>query len=141
MSGALELKHHHGGISVPALAPAIAWYRDVLGFELERQFHIPQIPAEVAMLRRGELRIELFQPEQGQAAHEDRRTPDTDARTFGNLHVAFAVPDLDVAEAALRAKQVDIVWVKRNAIGGNIFLRDNAGTLIELVEQPGMFEA
>jgi hypothetical protein len=34
---------------------------------------------------------------------------------------------------------VDIVFVKRNAIGANIFLRDNFGNLIELVEQPEMF--
>jgi methylmalonyl-CoA/ethylmalonyl-CoA epimerase len=139
MSGGLVLKHHHGGISVPELGPAIAWYRDVLGFEVERQFHIPHIPADIAMLKRGELRIELFQPADGQPAHPDRRVPDLDARTFGNKHVAFAVPDVDAAEAALRAKDVDIVWVKRNAIGANIFLRDNFGNLIELVEQPEMF--
>jgi methylmalonyl-CoA/ethylmalonyl-CoA epimerase len=136
---ALDLKHHHGGISVPELAPAIAWYQDVLGFEVERQFHIPHIPADIAMLKRGDLRIELFQPVNGQEPHADRRTPDLDARTFGNKHVAFAVPDVDAAEAVLRARNVDIVFVKRNAIGANIFLRDNFGNLIELVEQPEMF--
>ncbi len=55
----IELKHHHGGVSVPNLDESIGWYRRVLDFEVEKRFEIPQIPAKVAMLRRGELRIEL----------------------------------------------------------------------------------
>jgi catechol 2,3-dioxygenase-like lactoylglutathione lyase family enzyme len=33
-----DFTFHHGGVSVPDLDAAIAWYGNVLGFELERRF-------------------------------------------------------------------------------------------------------
>jgi len=131
---ALPLKHHHGAMSVPDLEASIAWYARVLGFVVETRFHIALIPAEVAMLRRSEMRIELFQVANANPLPSERRFPDTDNRTHGNKHMAFAVPDIETAAAWLRRQQVEIVWVKRFAWGANIFLRDVAGNLIELVE-------
>jgi methylmalonyl-CoA/ethylmalonyl-CoA epimerase len=133
------LKHHHGAMSVPDLEAAIAWYARVLGFELEKRFLIPAIPAEVAMLRREQLRIELFEVPGAQPLPDERREPNSDSRTHGNKHIAFAVPDVDAAAEQLRAQQVDIVWVKRFPWGANIFLRDIAGNLIELVEEPSLW--
>jgi len=40
MSKVLEFWHHHGGVSVPDLDAAIAWWHDVLGFEVARRFPI-----------------------------------------------------------------------------------------------------
>ena len=52
---------HHGGVSVPDLEQAITWYRDILGFALERRFRIEPAKADVAFVRRGTLRFELFE--------------------------------------------------------------------------------
>jgi methylmalonyl-CoA/ethylmalonyl-CoA epimerase len=136
---ALELKHHHGGISVPDLEAAIRWYEDVLGFSLERRIEIPTVPAQVAMLRRGELRIELFEVPAAKPLPPERREPDEDLKTHGNKHLAFAIPSVDAAERELRAKGADIVFVGRFKFGSNIFVRDNAGNLLEFVEQPDMW--
>ncbi len=141
MSQLFELKHHHGGVSVPELDPAIAWWRDVLGFEVERRFPIPQIPAEVAMLRRGELRIELFQVEGAAPLPADRREPNRDVHTHGNKHVAFAIKDVNSVAEELRRRGADIVFVLEAEFGSNIFIRDNAGNLIEFVQQPEMWDA
>ena len=46
----IELKHHHGGVSVPDLEASIRWYREVLGFEVENRFEIPKAHAKVAMI-------------------------------------------------------------------------------------------
>ncbi|MFT3763055.1 MAG: VOC family protein [Pseudoxanthomonas sp.] len=137
----LPLKHHHGAMSVPDMEAAIAWYARVLGFILERRFPIPAIPAEVALLKRGPMRIELFEVPGANPLPDERREPNSDNRTHGNKHIAFAVPDVDAAAEHLRAQDVDIVWVKRFPWGANIFLRDVAGNLIELVEQPDMWQA
>ncbi|MFT3790939.1 MAG: VOC family protein [Rudaea sp.] len=136
---ALPLKHHHGAMSVPSLDAAIAWYARVLGFELEVRFPIPAIPADVAMLRRGPMRIELFEVPNANPLPPERLEPNSDNRTHGNKHVAFAVPDVDAAAKHLRAQDADIVWVKRFPWGANVFLRDVAGNLIELVEQPDLW--
>jgi methylmalonyl-CoA/ethylmalonyl-CoA epimerase len=135
----LELKHHHGGISVPDLESSIRWYVTVLGFEVEQRLEIAAIPARIAMLKRGDLRVELFQVPGANPLPPERREPNRDLHTHGNKHLAFAIASVDVAERELAERGVDIVFVGRFEFGSNIFIRDNAGNLIELVEQPDMF--
>jgi methylmalonyl-CoA/ethylmalonyl-CoA epimerase len=121
---------------VPDLDAAIAWWRDVLGFEVEKRFPISTIPAEVAMLRNGPLHIELFEVPGANALPADRRSPDADVHTHGNKHVSFAVQSVREFAAELTRRGADIVWVKEMPHGSNIFIRDNAGNLIEFVEEP-----
>lgn len=138
----LRFWHHHGGISVPDLEAAIAWYHDVLGFEVERRFPIAAIPAVVAMLKNGPLRIELFEVPGAQSLPSDRREPNADLQTHGNKHVSFAVENVRDFAEVLRQRRADIVWVREFEFGANIFIRDNAGNLIEFVEAAppdGMF--
>ena len=131
-----EFWHHHGGISVPDLETAIAWWREVLGFEVERRFPIPSIPAEVVILKNGPLHIELFQVEGAKSLPDERREPDTDVYTHGNKHVSFAVESVREFAEQLKVRGADIVWVKQMEHGANIFIRDNAGNLVEFVESP-----
>ncbi len=135
MTNTLEFWHHHAGVSVPDLDASIEWYRDVLGFEVEKRFTIPTIPAEVAMLKSGPLHIELFHVPGAKPLPEDRRTPDTDVHTHGNKHVSFAVEDVRPFAEELRRRGADIVWVREMAHGSNIFIRDNSGNLIEFVQE------
>jgi len=136
MSSSLEFWHHHGGVSVPNLDESIAWYRDVLGFEVAERIKIPTIPAEIAMLRNGPLHMELFEVEGAQKLPVERREPDSDLHTHGNKHVSFAVSNVQEFAAELRRRGADIVWVKEMKHGSNIFIRDNAGNLIEFVQGP-----
>ncbi|MCP5144948.1 MAG: VOC family protein [Gammaproteobacteria bacterium] len=131
-----ELSFHHGGISVPDLQQALAWYRDMLGFEVEKQFAIPKANATVAMVKRGALRMEIFQVDGAAELPDERRLPDTDLKTHGNKHVAFRIPDLDAFLAVMEAKGADVAFVVREAFGRGCFLRDCAGNLIEFVEEP-----
>jgi methylmalonyl-CoA/ethylmalonyl-CoA epimerase len=135
MSNELQFWHHHGGISVPDLEAAITWWRDVLGFEVERRFPIPAIPAEVAILRNGPLHIELFEVPGAQPLPPQRRMPDTDVHTHGNKHIAFAVHSVKEFAAELQRRGADVVWVKEMPQGANIFIRDNAGNLVEFVQE------
>jgi methylmalonyl-CoA/ethylmalonyl-CoA epimerase len=136
MSKTLEFWHHHGGVSVPDLDAAIAWWRSVLGFEVLERFPIPAIPADVAMLQNGPLHIELFQVPGAKSLPDERRQPDTDVYTHGNKHVSFAVENVLEFAAELQRRGADIVWVKEMKHGANIFIRDNAGNLIEFVQKP-----
>jgi methylmalonyl-CoA/ethylmalonyl-CoA epimerase len=136
MGKKFEFWHHHGGISVPDLETAIAWWRDVLGFEVERRFPIASIPAQVVILKNGPLHIELFQVEGAKSLPDERREPDTDVYTHGNKHVSFAVESVREFAEQLKVRGADIVWVKQMEQGANIFIRDNAGNLVEFVESP-----
>ena len=132
----LEFWHHHGGVSVPDLEAAIDWWDRVLGFKVLRRGTIPSVPCEMAMLANGNLHMELFEVPGATAPAENRSYPDEDLRSYGNKHVSFAVRDVDGFAAELKARGADIVWVKHFPNGSaNIFMRDNAGNLIEFVQQ------
>ena len=137
----LEFWHHHGAMSVPNLEAAIAWWHDVLGFEVAERFAIPSIPAEVAMLRNGPLHIELFEVAGAKPLPAERREVDADLHTHGNKHVSFAVENVHAFAAELRRRGADIVWVREMPHGSNIFIRDNAGNLLEFVQATKPTEA
>lgn len=132
------MKLHHGAVSVPNLDASIDWYARVLDFAVEERFQIPGQQTEVAMLKRGEMRVELFESAGSKPPHPDRRDPNSDFRTQGNLHFAFAVPDVRAFAAMLRDRGADIVWVRDFEFGSTAFIRDNAGNLIEFVERNEM---
>lgn len=134
-SPGLSFWHHHVGISVPDIDASIAWYGAVLGFKLERRYRVDSIAGEIAVLRNGPLHVELFQVADAQALPPARREPDTDLRTHGNKHVAFAVADVRAFADELKARGADIVWVRQFSFGANAFIRDNAGNLIEFVQK------
>lgn len=126
---------HHGGVSVPDIEAAIDWYGRVLGFVLERRFHIAPAKTKAAMIRKESLRIELFEPEEGFPLPEGRRIPRDDIQTHGNKHLAFRVDDLDAFMAEMAALETEIVFVVREQFGTGCFIRDCAGNLIEFVTE------
>ncbi|TXS90301.1 VOC family protein [Parahaliea maris] len=130
-----EFRFHHGGVNVPDLEQAIAWYHDILGFDLERRFEIPPARARVAMVRKGAMRFEIFQVEDARPLPAERRTPITDLQTHGNKHVAFQVSDLETFLLEVESRGADIAFVVREGFGRGCFLRDCAGNLIEFVEE------
>ena len=131
-----EFSFHYGGVSVPSLADAIDWYGRVLGFAVEKRFHIAAAGADAAMIRKGPLRFELFEVPGAAPLPEDRRHPPADLRTHGNKHLAFQVADLELFLAEMAARQADIAFVVREEFGKGCFIRDCAGNLIEFVEEP-----
>lgn len=136
MADTQEFTFHHGGVCVPDLEDAINWYNTFLGFEVEKQFDIPPANARVAMVRKGDLRFEIFEVKDAAPLPEERRMPDTDLRTHGNKHVAFKVDDVEEFINDMEARGADIAFVVREKFGKGCFLRDCAGNLIEFVEEP-----
>jgi methylmalonyl-CoA/ethylmalonyl-CoA epimerase len=134
---ALEFWHHHVGISVPDIEASIAWYERVLGFKLARRGVIESIPAQIAFLKHGAMHVELFQVAGAKSLPTERREPDSDVHTHGNKHVCFAVADVHAFAEELKRRGADIVWLKEHKNGGaNVFIRDNAGNLLEFMKAP-----
>jgi methylmalonyl-CoA/ethylmalonyl-CoA epimerase len=126
---------HHVGISIPNLDAAIVWYGEMLGFIVERCMEVAQIPARIAWLRRDNFRLELFEVADAAALPDDRRVPNRDLKTHGTKHLAFAVSDVDAVVAELKLRGADIAMHARIHGEPMAFIRDNAGTLIELVQE------
>lgn len=132
-----DFSFHHAAISVPDMTKAIAWYEDMLGFVVERRFNIAAAQTAVAMLRKGDLRIELFAPQSGRPLPAGRGEPRQDILTHGNKHVAFRVDDLDTFLLDMRGRNADVAAILNDQTGRGCFIRDCAGNLIEFVEEAG----
>ena len=146
-----DLQPHHFSVAVPDMDQAIAWYTSILGFELEFRFYVEGIPADGAFLRRPELRLELWCAGGVRPVPPERRVPDSDLRTSGTKHMAFAVANLQARMAELVRRGVDIAALQRSPgepmrpdaepLGAGkpavfaLFIRDPAGTLIELLDR------
>jgi methylmalonyl-CoA/ethylmalonyl-CoA epimerase len=131
-----DFTFHHGGVSVPNLDQAIDWYASVLGFAVEKRFHIAAANSDTAMIRKGPLRFELFEVAGAAPLPDDRRMPLSDLKTHGTKHLAFKVADIDAFLAEMAAKGADIAFVVKESFGRGCFIRDCAGNLIEFVEEP-----
>lgn len=146
-----SLLMHHFSVSVPDIEVALRWYEDILGFKPEMRFTIDAISAQGAFLVREALRIELWQIGSGAKVPASRKQPDSDLQSGGTKHVAFLVANLQERLAELHARGVDIAAVQRHPaepmqpelepFAANMppafaaFIRDPAGTLIELLDQ------
>jgi catechol 2,3-dioxygenase-like lactoylglutathione lyase family enzyme len=104
---------HHTAISTADLARALAFYRDLLGFEevldfrwpegtekMNRTQQLPDSSGRVVMLKAGNAMIELFQYETPTAASRDPRRRLCD---HGLAHFCLDVDDIDAKYARLLA--------------------------------------
>ena len=128
---------HHVAVIVARLDPAVAFWRDTLGLELEVVEEMAQDRVRIAFLPVGESKIELVEP-----------TDDTTgvARFLAKSgecfhHVCFEVESL--AETLLRLEIDGIELIdtspRKGAEGPVAFLHPRSchGVLVELIEAPG----
>jgi methylmalonyl-CoA/ethylmalonyl-CoA epimerase len=102
---------HHVSIAVPDLDAAIAWYSKIFGLTIEHRMET-NFGMRGAFLRRPGIRIELWQSQSLPDTPEARRAPKQDMKIMGIKHVAFVVPDLRTALAALLKQGVQLIAVQ-----------------------------
>ena len=144
----------HLGLTVPDLDQAVAFFVDVLGFDLayshapkhakgpaqERQFnrHPDTEIVGIAMLTLGTLNVELFQ-----FAAPDQRRELPRISDWGGAHIALYVDDLDAALERLRQGGARVLGEPMALPGpeagdGNrfVFALGPGGVAIELITYP-----
>lgn len=131
-----DITPHHIGISVPNLEESVAWYEEMLGFEVVRRSEREtESDTEIALLQRGDCYIELFEIPGAESLPEYRRDPSADLRVHGTKHFAFQVADAHAATEILRAKGAEIAMGPvDNPRAVFVFVRDNSGNTFELIE-------
>lgn len=128
-------KISHIGIAVKDLEAATAFYRDVLGLPLQGVEEVAEQKVRVAMFPVGESRVELL----GATAPDSPIARFLEKKGEGIQHLAFAVPDIEAALAALKARGVALIdETPRLGAGGHriAFLhpKSTGGVLIELTQ-------
>jgi catechol 2,3-dioxygenase-like lactoylglutathione lyase family enzyme len=140
-------RFHHAAISTPDLDRSIAFYRDRLGFEVVAEFAWPRGTAaadevmglrdssgRAAMLRLGDVRLELFEFATPSAHPSDPARPVSD---HGITHLCFEVDDVQAEYERLLALGVPFTCRPRK-VGPATFAtygRDPDGNVIELLEE------
>ena len=146
---------HHTGFTVRSLETSIAFYRDILGFELAFQWN-PQAPyiaelvgypsvdlhSAVLRLPGTDVCLELLEYRNVDQVPVDMRNGNV-----GNGHIAFNVDNLLEFYAELQAKGVASVskpvtpTIGPNKGGKAVYLIDPDGFRVELIESTQAFGA
>jgi methylmalonyl-CoA/ethylmalonyl-CoA epimerase len=127
---------HHVAVIVAALDPALAFWRDALGLELEVVQEVADDRVRIAFLPIGESKIELVEPTDDSTGVARFLAKSGE----GFHHVCFEVANL--AETLLRLEIDGIELIdtapRKGAEGPVAFLHPRSchGVLVELIEAP-----
>jgi glyoxylase I family protein len=123
---------NHIAINCRNLAAQEAFFSKHFGFLRSRTFKAGK-PDEYIMLKLGSVRLELFQADPAQSVNANGGE-----QVIGFKHLAFEVPSLEPAIAALRADGIepDPIINLGDVIPGFriVFFRDHEGNIIELMQ-------
>jgi catechol 2,3-dioxygenase-like lactoylglutathione lyase family enzyme len=137
-------KPNHIGLTVTDLDASTAFYRDVVGMELERRYPVtddewfktltenPAAVVEAVMLYLGSIRLQLVRYHAGGAPGG------TGHAAVGGLHMCFEVDDVDAVHASIAADGRYHVGpiVRREPYGGRSFyVHDPDGVPVELEQR------
>ena len=99
---AQEYWFHHVGLRVTDFEGSIGT-PEFLGFRCEGRFHNLTIPADMTMLRNGDMHVELLRVHGSVPVPPERRIPDEDLKTCGNKHISFVCAYVPAAIVDTRA--------------------------------------
>jgi glyoxylase I family protein len=137
----------HTGITVSNLERSLAFWRDVLGFELSHRAHhtgelaseatgVPGAEISIAVLKAPGHKIELLE----YLAPPGRKHVDLTACDVGSVHVAFTVDNLDAVLSVIAASGWKAAGKPQTLKSGPnagkrvIYVRDPDGTTIEFMQ-------
>ncbi len=139
----------HTGFTVANLERSLAFWQNVLGFELSHRAHhtgdlasevtgVPGAEISIAVLKAPGHRIELLEYH----APSDRKRANVRPCDVGSVHVALKVDNLDAVLSAVAASgwsgagKPQILKTGPNAGKRIVYVRDPDGTTIEFMQPP-----
>jgi len=139
----------HTGITVSNLERSLAFWRDVLGFELSHRPHqtgklaseitgVPGAEISIAVLKAPGHKIELLE----YLAPADKKRVALRPCDVGSMHVALTVDDLDAVLEKIAASgwkaagEPQTLQAGPNAGKRVVYVRDPDGTIIEFMQMP-----
>lgn len=138
----------HTGITVSNLERSLAFWRDVLGFELSHRTHqTGELAAKITGVAGAEISLAVLKTPTGHKielleyfAPPDRQHVAPRPCDVGSIHVALTVDDLDAVLAAIAASgwkaagQPQTLQSGPNAGRRVVYVRDPDGTTIEFMQ-------
>jgi len=140
----------HTGITVENLERSLAFWRDMLGFELSHTAHqTGELARKITGVTGSEIKLAVLKTPGGHKielleylAPPDRKHAEVRPCDVGHVHVALLVDDLDavldkIAASGWKASgKPQILKTGPNAGKRVVYVRDSDGTTIEFMELP-----
>jgi catechol 2,3-dioxygenase-like lactoylglutathione lyase family enzyme len=140
----------HTGITVSNLERSLAFWRNVLGFELSHTAHQKgELAEEITGVKDAELKLAVLKTPGGHKielleylAPVDRKRANVRPCDVGSVHVALLVNDLDTVLERIAASgwkavgKPQMLTAGPNAGKRIMYVRDPDGTTIEFMEPP-----
>ena len=140
----------HTGFTVANLERSLAFWRDVLGFELSHTAHqTGELAREITGVAGAEIKLAVLKAPGGHKielleylAPSDRKHVDLRPCDVGSVHVALFVDDLDAVLNAIAASgwkaagKPQTLKTGPNAGKRVVYVRDPDGTTIEFMQPP-----
>ena len=140
----------HTGITVENLERSLAFWRDMLGFELSHTAHqTGELARKITGVTGSEIKLAVLKTPSGHKielleylAPPDRKHAELRPCDVGHVHVALLVDDLDavldkIAASGWKASgKPQILKTGPNAGKRVVYVRDSDGTTIEFMELP-----
>ena len=141
----------HTGITVSNLERSLAFWRDVLGFELSHTAHqTGEMASEITGVAGANIKLAVVKTPGGHkielleyiAPADRKRHVDFRPCDVGSVHVALIVDDLDAVLSAINvsgwkaAGKPQTLQSGPNAGKRVVYVRDPDGTTIEFMQQP-----
>lgn len=127
---------HHSALSVSDLDRAVAFYRDLFGFEIDTQVTSDDGSVEIVHLRKGPSYIELFCHRDPLPLPEHARDHFGDFQYLFTKHMALTTPDPHALNAALAERRVDgLTPVHEGKFYYYFFFNDPDGIAVEVVSR------
>jgi catechol 2,3-dioxygenase-like lactoylglutathione lyase family enzyme len=140
----------HTGITVSNLERSLAFWRDILGFELSHRTHqtselaskitgVPGAEISLAVVKAPGHKIELLEYH---APADRKQGADMRPCDLGSAHVALTVDDLDAVLEAIAASGWAVAGEPQTLQSGPnagkrvVYVRDPDGTTIEFMQPP-----
>jgi glyoxylase I family protein len=144
------LSADHTGITVSNLEKSLAFWRDVLGFELSHTAHqTGELAEEITGVAGAEIKLAVVKTPGGHKielleyfAPPDRKRADVPPCDVGHVHVALLIDDLDailekIGESGWKpAGKPQTLKTGPNTGKRVVYVRDPDGTTIEFMEMP-----
>jgi catechol 2,3-dioxygenase-like lactoylglutathione lyase family enzyme len=141
----------HTGITVSNLERSLAFWRDVLGFELSHTAHqTGELAEEITGIAGAEIKLAVLRAPGGHKielleylAPLDRKRIALRPCDVASVHVAFLVDDLDAVLGTISASgwkaagKPQTLKTGPNAGKRVVYVRDPDGTTIEFMQPPG----
>ena len=135
----VEFSIDHTAISVSNLDVSMRFYTEIIGFTCERIIDIPDGNGRIALLKKANFTIEMFQFVDVQPIPDGDGILVNDLKKIGVKHIALRVKDIWAAAAFLKERGVEFINEPVKGARGfyRFFVKDPDGIPLELTEGPG----